>query len=223
MPSLFSLQPPNKGGIHAILGALQFELEGTAETIQSKSCEWKRLLQPRHQSRVCSYCGEQVTLALSSDRTQMPGAKWQVRTREGQPSLASGKLGQDWLGARCSLCGDGMKCFQRNWLIVRDAKYLFDQTKLQLKQAKESGFYIPQTWPGGSRQWGRGGERCFQSEDCGKDVTAEHAVHVTWGERAGLPPQPTDPGASNFPDVLKGSPSAMVSVTLNDPLYYCLK
>lgn len=51
-----------------------------------------------------------------------------------------GRLGRDWMGARYSLCGDGMKCFQRNWLIVQDAKYLFDQTKLQLKKPKSLDF-----------------------------------------------------------------------------------
>lgn len=158
------------------------ESEGAAETVQFRSCEGKRLLQPRQQSRVCSYGGEQVTLTLSSGRTQTPRAKWQVRTRGGQPSLASGKLGQDWPGARCSLCGDGMKCFQRNWLIVRDAKYLFDQTKLQLKKPKSLDFKSHKPGLEGAGR-GEGEVRGVSSQKIVAKMSLQNTLCVSPGER----------------------------------------
>lgn len=134
----------------------------------------------------------------------MPWAKWQVRTRGGQP--ATGRLGRDWMGARYSLCGDGMKCFQRNWLIVQDAKYLFDQTKLQLKKpesldfkstnlarrelavGKGSGEVLPVR-----KSW----RRCHRS--------THSACHLGSGS-LGSHHSRTGPGAASFPDVLKGFP-----------------
>lgn len=124
----------------------------------------------------------------AGDFNVLPWQDTNVLGRSGQEEVnwpcvhpGSGKLEKDWLEAKCSLCGDGMKCFQRNWLIVQDAKYLFDQTRLQLKKPKSLDFKSRQTWFGGNRQWGRAGESCLQSENCGKDVTAGHTLYGTWG------------------------------------------
>lgn len=142
--------------------------------------------------------------------------------------LASAKLEQDWPGARSSLCGDGMKCFQRNWLIVSDAKYLFDQTRLHLKKPKSLDFKSHQPSLEGAGS-GVGEVRGVPGQKPVAKMSPQDTLCMSPGEtalgRVGLLPLQEQtqvlPVSQMF--LLKGPPNATGSVTWEDTLYCYLE
>lgn len=118
----------------------------------------------------------------------------------------------------------GMECFQRNWFIVSDAKYLFDQTRLQLKKPKSLDFKSHQPGLEGAGS-GEGEARGVPGQKPVAKMSLQDTLCMSPGEtalgRVGL--LPLQGQAQVLPVFqmffLKGSPNATGSVPLRDTLY----